>query len=601
MRTAATVLNIIRERGKRQLPLNNLYRQLYNENLYLHAYGKLYRNQGAMTPGITTDTVDGMSIGRIRKLIELLRYERYRWTPVRRKYIAKKNGKQRPLGLPSWTDKLLQEVIRSLLEAYYEPQFSNQSHGFRANRSCHTALIQVKKVWHGTKWFIEGDIKGFFDGINHTVLLNLLSQSISDNRFLRLIQNLLKAGYAEDWKFYSTTMGTPQGSIVSPLLSNIFLNQLDKFVEQELIPEYTKGKRRKVNPAYNKAYNRSKYCRRTGKVAEAKQLETCYKQLPANDPYDPDYRRLRYVRYADDFLLGFAGSKSEAIEIKAKLKEYLNNELHLQLSEEKTLITHATEGKARFLGYDITISQCATKITNGRRSINGGIALRIPAEVITRKCRFYMKKNKPIHRTERTHNSDYDIVCQYQSEYRGLVQYYQLSENMIWLHKLHWVMQNSMLKTLAHKHKMSVTKVANKFKATVLTPAGPRKCIEVQVQRKGKPNLIARFGGIPLRNTLEALAVSQQMLVRKRFGTTELIQRLLAEKCEICESTVNIEVHHIRKMADVQQKGRKPKAAWKILMAARRRKTLVLCRKCHRKLHAGLPLPIKRKRVTGEP
>jgi len=556
MRTADTVLSIIRERGRRQLPLTDLYRQLYNEKLYLKAYGKLYRNKGAMTAGVHEDTVDGMSIKRIRKIIEQLKYERYRWQPVKRIYIPKKNGKQRPLGLPSWTDKLLQEVIRSLLEAYYEPQFLDQSHGFRPNRSCHTALIQMKKVWHGTKWFIEGDIKSFFNEIDHTVLLNLLKKSISDNRFLRLIQQLLETGYVDDWKYYKTTVGTPQGGIVSPLLSNIYLHELDQFVEHQLIPQYTKGK---------------------------------------------NYRRLRYVRYADDFLLGFAGPKAEALQIKAQIKEYLESTLRLQLSEEKTLITHATQGKAKFLGYDISVSYCSTKITNNRRSINGGIVLRIPTKVIKEKCCFYMKNNKPIHRTERTHNSDYDIVSQYQSEYRGVVQYYQLSENLIWLNKLHWIMHTSLLKTLAHKHKKSVMKVARKHKATVQTTHGPRKCIEVQVLRKGKPNLIARFGGIPLVNSLKALAVNQQQLVRRRFGTTELIQRLLAEKCEICESTENVEVHHIRKMSDVQKKGRKPKAGWKILMAARRRKTLVLCRRCHKKLHAGLPLPIKSKYVTGEP
>jgi len=545
----------------------------------------------------TADTVLNiiMSRERIRQIIEQLKYERYRWQPVKRIYIPKKNGKQRPLGLPNWTDKLLQEVIRSLLEAYYEPQFLAQSHGFRPNRSCHTALIQMKKVWHGTKWFIEGDIKSFFNEIDHTVLLNLLKQSISDNRFLRLIQQLLEAGYVDDWKYYKTTVGTPQGGIISPLLSNIYLHELDKFVEQQLIPQYTKGKKREKNASYYKAYHRSHYCKKIGQLEEAKRLEKLYRQLPTSDPYDPNYRRLRYVRYADDFLLGFAGPKAEALQIKAQIKDYLESALRLQLSEEKTLITHAIQGKAKFLGYDISVSYCATKITNNRRSINGGIALRIPDKVIKEKCRFYMKNNKPIHRKERTHNSDYDIVCQYQAEYRGIVQYYQLSENLIWLHKLYWIMQTSLLKTLAHKHKMSVTKVARKYKATVQTTHGLRKCIEVQVQRKGKPNLIARFGGIPLVNTLKALAVNQQQLVRRRFGTTELIQRLLAEKCEICESTENVEVHHIRKMSDVQKKGRKPKAGWKILMAARRRKTLVLCRKCHRKLHAGLPLPIKSK------
>jgi retron-type reverse transcriptase len=163
MRNAETVLAVIRERGRQGLPLEDLYRQLFNPQLYLHAYGRIYKNDGAMTCGATQETVDGMSLTKIDRIIADLRQERYRWTPARRVYIPKSNGKQRPLGLPSWSDKLLQEVIRSLLDAYYEPQFSDSSHGFRPQRGCHTALNAIKYHWEGTKWFIEGDISQCFD------------------------------------------------------------------------------------------------------------------------------------------------------------------------------------------------------------------------------------------------------------------------------------------------------------------------------------------------------------------------------------------------------------------------------------------------------
>lgn len=192
MREATTVLGIIRKRGQQRLPLEDAYRQLFNPKLYLNAYAKLYRNNGAMTKGTTSETADGMSIERINSIIERVRFERYRWTPVRRVLIPKANGKTRPLGVPIWSDKLLQDVIRAMLEAYYEPRFSNASHGFRPGRGCHTALEQIKRVWHGTKWFIEGDIKGCFDNIDHDVLLGILRQDIHDNRFIRLIENLLK-------------------------------------------------------------------------------------------------------------------------------------------------------------------------------------------------------------------------------------------------------------------------------------------------------------------------------------------------------------------------------------------------------------------------
>ena len=250
MRTAETVLNVIRERGQQGVPLERVYRLLYTPNLYLRAYAKLYSNAGAMTPGVTSETIDGMSLEKINTLIEALRNERYRWTPVRRIYIPKKNLKLRPLGLPTWSDKLLQEVIRSLLEAYYEPQFSDNSHGFRPNRGCHTALRNVIQKGRGTKWFIEGDIRACFDRIDHTILLNIMREKIHDNRFIRLIGQLLDAGYLEDWKYNTTYSGVPQGGVVSPILSNLVLDRLDKYVEDELIPVYTSGKRRKANPAY---------------------------------------------------------------------------------------------------------------------------------------------------------------------------------------------------------------------------------------------------------------------------------------------------------------------------------------------------------------
>jgi group II intron reverse transcriptase/maturase len=219
MRTADTILNIIQDRGKRQLPLDDVYRQLYNPDMYLRAYARIYKNDGALTQGITSETADGMSQTKIARIIEAIRYERWHWTPVRRVEIPKSNGKMRPLGLPTWSDKILQEAIRSILEAYYEPQFSDHAHGFRSNRGCHTALTEIQHTWMGTKWFIEGDIKGCYDNIDHNILIKILQKNICDNRFLRLIENLLKAGYCEEWTYHPSQSGAPQGGIVSPILS----------------------------------------------------------------------------------------------------------------------------------------------------------------------------------------------------------------------------------------------------------------------------------------------------------------------------------------------------------------------------------------------
>jgi len=251
MRTAETIQSLLRQRGQRGLPVENVYRLLYQPDLYLRAYAKLYKNAGAMTPGVTTETVDAMSLAKIEKLIDALRFERYRWTPVRRTYLPKANGKKpRPIGIPPWSDKLLQEVIRFLLEAYFEPQFSDRSHGFRPKRGCHTALQEVAHKGRGTKWFIEGDISSCFDSIDHTIVLEILGQHFPDNRFLRLLRGLLEAGYLEDWKFNTTYSGVPQGGVVSPIISNLVLDRLDKYVERELLPTYSRGQRRKTNPPY---------------------------------------------------------------------------------------------------------------------------------------------------------------------------------------------------------------------------------------------------------------------------------------------------------------------------------------------------------------
>jgi group II intron reverse transcriptase/maturase len=250
MRNAETILGIIRDRGKRRLPLEDVYRQLFNRDLYLRAYGRLTRNKGVLTPGSTTETVDAMSLAKIEAIIAAIRQERYRWTPVRRAFIPKKSGKRRALGLPTWSDKLLQEVLRSILEAYYEPQFSQYSHGFRPGRGCHTALGEITRHWRGVKWYIEGDVTQCFECLDHQILLSILQEQIHDNRFLRLITHLLKAGYLEDWKYHVTLSGVPQGGVVSPVLSNLYLDRLDRFVETVLLPAYNRGDRRSNYPPY---------------------------------------------------------------------------------------------------------------------------------------------------------------------------------------------------------------------------------------------------------------------------------------------------------------------------------------------------------------
>jgi group II intron reverse transcriptase/maturase len=589
MQSAETVLGVLRERGRRGLPTDELYRQLFNPQLYLLAYGRIYSNKGAMTPGADAETADGMTLGKIERIIDALRHERYRFEPVKRLYIPKKDGKQRPLGLPSWSDKLVGEVVRLLLEAYYEPQFSDHSHGYRPGRGCHTALRDVVCTWTGTTWFIEGDISRCFDQLDHQVMLAALGEKIHDNRLLRLIGQMLRAGYLEDWVWNATLSGAPQGGVLSPCLSNIYLDRLDKLVETVLMPGYTRGVLRKRHREYMRVSNALARARDRGDQAAVRALRKQQRGLPTQDPSDPGYRRLRYVRYADDILLGFAGPKAEAEEIKQRLAQFLRDELKLELSETKTLITHARTDAARFLGYEITTQHADHVITGGRRATNGAIRLRVPRSVINAKCARYMQRGRPERRPELMNEQDHAIISRYGAEYRGIVQYYLLAGDVYRLDRLHWVMETSLLKTLAGKYDSSVSKMARKYRTMIETPHGPRKCLQASVDRgEGRKLLVATFGGIPLKRQQNAILRDREP-VPAPTRHKELIRRLLRGRCEICGQTDKVQVHQIRKLADLNKSGRPNQPEWITIMAKRQRKTLVVCAGCHADIHPGKP------------
>jgi group II intron reverse transcriptase/maturase len=585
MQEAAVVLEVLRERGRKGLPLSELYRQMFNPAMYLLAYGRIYSNQGAMTPGACGETADGMSEAMIGEIIELMRFERYRFAPARRVYIPKKNGTLRPLGIPSWRDKLTGEVVRLILEAVYEPVFSSWSHGFRKGRGCHTALRQVRDAWTGTVWFIEGDISDCYGSVDHDILMRILAEKIEDQRFLRLIRGMLRAGYLEDWEFRDTLSGTPQGGVVSPVLSNIYLHKLDEFVERELIPQYTRGKHRAPNPEYQEVKNRLRNARRHGDRAAARDLRRQLRAFPAGDPMDPGYRRLFYCRYADDHLLGFIGPKAEAEQIKAELARFLRETLALELNPDKTLITHARTQPARFLGYDIIVQHCNTRITHGLRSANGKVALRVPPDVVKAQCARYRSRGKPWHWSWLQNLPDHDIVRIYGAEYRGVVNYYLLAQDVSRLGTLCWTALTSMLKTLAAKHKSTVTKMAARFTAKATTADGPRTCFEARIRRQGKKDLVARFGGIPLRQDRRAV-ITDPAPVPVTVPRKELIHRLRKRRCELCEHGATVAVHQVTALASLGRPG-PGQPAWAVLMAKMRRKTLIVCGTCHDWIHAN--------------
>jgi len=587
---------ILQDRGKRGLKLERVYRELYDLDRFQRAYAKLYVNDGAMTPGTTPETVDGMSVEKMKKIILSLQDGSFHWKPTKRIYIPKKNGKKRPLGLPTWTDKLVQEVIRSILEPYFEAKFRESSHGFRPDRGCHTALTRCKQKFKGANWFIEGDIKGCFDNIDHDALIVILRESIEDERFLRLVRGMLEAGYLEEWTRHETLSGTPQGGVISPLLANIYLHKLDEFVEDVLQPQYTRGKTRRFNPAYNR------HTKAMVKAKEDEDAETWHRlkieqrSIPVGMIRDEKFRRLTFVRYADDFILAFMGPKAEAEDIKGKIKDFLRETLKLELSEEKTLISHAESEPARFLGYDISVMKdngkmVATSNTLGtfrKRSINGLIKLSVPWEKIDGHRRNYMIDGKVQKRMDQMANEDFSIVAWYGIVFRGVAQYYSMAHDRAQkLQKPKYVMQTSMLKTLAAKHKTTVNAMAKQYRVRKIDMQTGESLVayEVVVERPGKKPLVATFGGFSLKRQDKEIIIEDQ-ISRNRNGRTEILQRLLADRCENCGVTGCCEVHHVRKIADLlKQKGNRP--GWVHMMILRSRKTLVLCEDCHSALHAG--------------
>lgn len=598
MQRTEIVLTAIEKLGVKQVPLTRVYRQLYNPDLYLSAYGKLYRNQGAMTKGHNDEGIDGMSLERIQKVIDQMKEQRYIFKPARRIYVSKGNGRQRPIGIPGWEDKLVQEVIRILLEAYYEPSFSQSSHGFRPLRGCHTALIQVKKQFKGAAWFIEGDMRSCFDEINHEVLLSILSRKIQDGRLLELIRRWLKAGYMEDWRYNQTHSGTPQGGILSPLMANIYLNEFDQYLETTILPKWNRGKARQSNREYQRLSNRAYRARRKGNITLAQELSKQMRNLPTQDVNDPNYRRLKYVRYADDFILSFIGSKKEAEAIKQEIRDYLRQTLKLELSDEKTLITHAKTEQAQFLGYEIQIHLANNKVnrmskTERRRCINGQVRLGIPFGLVTRKCREYMEGGKPERNPRVLHLSVPEIMKDYDTKYRGLVNYYQYAEDMYRLNHLKGVMTESLVKTLSNKLKISCRTVYRRYSQKRVVDGRTYQCLYYQLKANGK-SYEFWWGGIPLqcvkidqKDTPEL----QDSIVGQTWNyRNELTRRLEADQCELCGSRENIQVHHIRKLKDLKKKwqNRKKKPPqWVERMISINRKTLVVCKRCHQNIHDG--------------
>ena len=599
MRSPERVLNSLNEHSKdSSYKFERLYRLLFNEELFYVAYQKIASNGGSTTKGSDGRSIDGMSLARIETLIASLKDESYQPHPSRRVHIPKKNGKTRPLGIPAFEDKLVQEVVRMILEAIYEGHFETTSHGFRPKRSCHTALLHIQKTFNGAKWFIEGDIKGFFDNIDHDVLVGILRERISDDRFIRLIRKFLKAGYVEDWTFHNTYSGMPQGGIVSPILANIYLDKLDKYVK-EYIRHFDMGTKRRPGKESNDLANERKRTVRKLKkvkdgtekaalVARLKAIEQERAAFPSGDEMDGSYRRLKYIRYADDFILGVIGSKEDALRIKEDIKSFLSESLALELSEEKTLITH-TGKSAKFLGYEITV----TRNNHQRRDVQGrlrrtyGKRVRLNVSMATLrdklleygameiKLRNGKEVWKPKCRSGLIFNDDLEILDRYNRETVGFCNYYLIANNCVVLHNFRYIMEYSMYKTFAGKYRSTVRKINKKYRLN--------KLFTVKYEQKGaiksrtfyKTSFKRRTTAFNGSCDIEPYSIAD-------VSRTNLTDRLKAEKCELCGATGKLIMHHVRNLKDL-----KGKESWERLMSARKRKTIALCPSCHRLRHLG--------------
>lgn len=483
-----------------------LYRNLYNKEFYIKAYTQLYTSHGSATPETDGKTLDGFDDETIKELMEQLKSEQYQAKPAKKIYIPKKNGRLRPIAIQSKNDKIIQKIIEMILTAIYEPIFNTNSYGFRQNLGCHDALMHIKRRFVGSKWFIKGDIVSFFDNMDYHVLINILSKKIKDEKFIRLIWKFLKAGYMEQWRYNKSYSGTPQGGIISPILANIYLNEFDNYID-DIIKKINVGatKSQKISPEYNSISRKLKTTREKIKnaktnnnITESKHLKFIEKELVNKQPeikYHEHsrisaYKKIMYVRYADDFIIGVIGSREESLAIKEQIGKFLEEQLKLQLSIEKTLITDSSD-KANFLGYEIStfkkplikrrIDKSNPHIVKGKTKFvkigvkqrvgYGQIKLTMPKEVIPKKL-IELKvirdiNERPWRATSRAiliNNSDLEIIDTYNEQIEGLYNYYKLANNVSsQMNKFYQIMKWSFVHTLASKHKITLTETLTKF------------------------------------------------------------------------------------------------------------------------------------------
>lgn len=596
MRNPIAVLKSLEEKAKQKgYVFERLYRNLYNPEFYLLAYQNIAKSQGSMTAGTDGMTLDDMTVERIERIIASLKDHSYQPNPARRENIPKKSNpsKTRPLGIPSTDDKLVQEVVRMLLEAIYEPTFSRYSHGFRPKRSCHTALNEIKTTFSGVQWVIEGDIKACFDSFDHHVLINILRRRIKDEHFIALMWKMLKAGYMEQWTYHHTYSGTPQGSGVSPILANIYLSELDRYLEDYQERFRVGTRKRKTSKEYEQVRWRYRAQKAVLDQTHTKDAVRAFKEAQQkllNTPYYPQgdrgYQSLQFNRYADDFVVGIIGSREDAERAKADIRNFLANTLKLTLSEEKTKITHSSE-LIDYLGYQFTVrrSRDVKRDENGvlRRMWYGTVALYVPHDKWVQKLKEYQafkivtdndgkERWKPLHRGKLMHKDALAIISQFNAEIRGLYNYYSMAENVSVLNNFAFIMKGSFLKTLAAKGNTTCNKIRKKYELDgvisipYVTKSGPKRCEFYH-------------DGFTKKAALPPVTADTLPQYVKYAKPNSLAKRLKAGVCELCGAeTKEIHMHHVRRLKDL-----KGKDELELKMMQMRRKSIALCPECYAK------------------
>lgn len=571
----------------------DIFRILNNDEIWLAAYEKLKSNKGAITPGSTPQTMDGMSLARLKRLKEQVCSEQYNFKNVKLTYIPRADGRKRPLGLPTANDKIVQEVIRLILEAIYEPVFSELSFGFRSGRGCHDALAHVEEKFRWVDYVIEGDIEQAYPTINHHILIKILNKRIKDPRFVRLIWKLLRCGVLIEERSVLLKKGMPQGSIASPILSNIYYHELDEFIQKIMINTSTPKSDLKSS-AYKslehqiskinkemKSHEQHSYARQE-LAKKLKALRT--KRLETPSLKDKAIR-IEYVRYADDWMIGVAGDKDLVIKIKNDVDYFMKNTLEQRLSPTKTMITNLRVGNVNFLGYEIFLPKnrpIREYKGKGVRTIRRGqpeLRFDIPVANVTKRLaeKGYLKKLKneirPISRASYAVLEDQVIVSHYRSLWLGIFNYYSGCTNRGRLQYIHYLLHMSCAMTLGHRHRLSCSKIFKKHgKGLTIKIPDTKKTVSFPYKTTWRLSEKKWYKGKRISFTLDRYA---NIVARSSIGLP----------CIICDSNIGLcEMHHVK---HVRKQGFRYKG-FRHQMALLNRKQVPLCKDCHRKVHAGL-------------